>query len=133
VALADDIRLLGLRMPEPVIRALAEEFVKDSGHRLTFVFGSPAEVMDKIKANEIHDVVIVAEAAMDQLDKEGLVNPESRVRLAKSGGMAGEVYEAALLSDGAAVQASRALIDFLAGAEARPKWAAAGMEPLGDR
>ena len=41
--------------------------------------------MQKIKANEVHDAVIVSEPAMDQLDRDGIVNPESRVRLANNG------------------------------------------------
>ena len=40
--------------------------------------------MQKIESNEIHDAVIVSEPAMDQLDKNGVVNPESRVRLANT-------------------------------------------------
>jgi molybdate transport system substrate-binding protein len=41
--------------------------------------------MQKIKANEVHDAVIVSEPAMDQLDRDGIVNPDSRVRLANTG------------------------------------------------
>ena len=33
----------------------------------------------------MHDAVIVSEPAMDQLDRDGIVNPESRVRLASTG------------------------------------------------
>jgi hypothetical protein len=77
---------------------------------------------------------------MDRLDKYGLVNPESRVQLAKAKddatvppGVLPETYEAALMSDGGAVLASRAFLDFLTSEAARPKWTAAGFEPLGDR
>jgi molybdate transport system substrate-binding protein len=42
-------------------------------------------VAQKIKDGEIFDAVIVSEPAMDRLDKEGIVNPESRVRLANTG------------------------------------------------
>ena len=52
---------------------------------MTFTIGSPAVVMQKIKANEVHDAVIVSEPAMDELDRDGIVNPESRVRLANTG------------------------------------------------
>src|SRR5262249_52367336 len=47
--------------------------------------GSPAIVTQKIKDGEVFDAVIVSEPAMDRLDKEGVVNPESRVPLAKTG------------------------------------------------
>jgi molybdate transport system substrate-binding protein len=42
-------------------------------------------VTQKIKDGEVFDAVIVSEPAMDVLDKEGIVNPESRVRLANTG------------------------------------------------
>jgi ABC-type molybdate transport system substrate-binding protein len=88
---------------------------------------SPGEAMQRIAANEIFDAVIVSEPAMDQLDKEGLVNPESRVRLA---GAEATIYEGALMSDGAVPEAARAFIRFLASADAADQWRAARLEPL---
>jgi molybdate transport system substrate-binding protein len=85
MARAADIRVLAVRAPEAAIRNLAADFAKETDHRIVFTIGSPAEVMQKIKANEVHDAVIVSEPAMDQLDRDGLVNPESRVRLANTG------------------------------------------------
>jgi molybdate transport system substrate-binding protein len=85
MARAADVRVLAVRAPEVAIRNLAADFAKETGHQVIFTIGSPAVVMQKIKANEVHDAVIVSEPAMDQLDKEGIVNPESRVRLANTG------------------------------------------------
>ena len=133
MAQAAEIRVLAVQALETPLRALAAEFAKDSGHQLALTIDTPDNVMQKLQANEVHDLTIVSEPAMDRLDKEGVVNPESRVRLAKSGAPDAETYEAALMSDGAAVEASRAFINFLAGEDARAKWAAAGFEPLGDR
>jgi len=236
MAAAAEVRVLAVRAPEAAIRALAADFAKENGHQIMFTIGSPAAVMQKIRANEIHDAVIVAEPAMDELDKAGIVNPESRVRLSATGigvvvreggpvpdvstpeafkqallaakslvygdvfpnssgekvekilaaagildslkpklkivsghansqpmiakgeiemglynlseipdgkgiKLAGPVpaplqlvttYEAALMSDGSAVEATRAFIHFLASPEARPRWSAARLEPLAD-
>ncbi len=85
MASAAEVRVLSVSAPETPIRELAKEFSRESGHRIVFTTGSPRAVMDKIKANEVHDVVIVAEPAMDQLDRQGLVNPESRLQLANVG------------------------------------------------
>jgi molybdate transport system substrate-binding protein len=85
MARAADIRVLAVRAPEAAIRNLAADFAKETGHQVIFTIGSPAVVMQKIKANEVHDAVIVSEPAMDQLDRDGIVNPESRIRLAKTG------------------------------------------------
>jgi molybdate transport system substrate-binding protein len=85
MARAADIRVLAVRAPEVAIRNLAADFAKETGHQVIFTIGSPAVVMQKIKANEVHDAVIVSEPAMDLLDRDGIVNPESRVRLANTG------------------------------------------------
>jgi molybdate transport system substrate-binding protein len=236
MARAAEIRVLAVRAPEVALRNLAADFAKESGHQVVFTIGSPAVVMQKIKANEVHDAVIVSEPAMDQLDKEGIVNPESRVRLANTGigvvvrdgapvpdlatpeafkqalvtatsivygdvspNQSGEkverilaalgildtlrpklrivsghrnsqpliakgevemglynlseihegtgvrlagpvpaplqlvtIFEGALMSDGSVPEAARAYIRFLASADARDKWTAAKLEPLGD-
>jgi molybdate transport system substrate-binding protein len=85
MAQAADIRVLSVGAVQVAIRNLATDFSKETGHQVIFTIASPAVVMQKIKANEIHDAVIVSEPAMDQLDRDGIVNPESRVRFAKTG------------------------------------------------
>jgi molybdate transport system substrate-binding protein len=85
MARAAEIRVLSVGAVQNAVMALADAFAKESGHRVSFTIGSPAVVMQKIKDNETFDAVIVSEPAMDQLDKEGTVNPESRVRLANTG------------------------------------------------
>src|SRR4029077_15686237 len=85
MAAAADIRVLSVGAVHNAVRPLAAEFSKDTGHKIVFTVGSPAVVAQKIKDGEIFDAVIVSEPAMDRLDKEGIVNPESRVRLANTG------------------------------------------------
>lgn len=85
MAMADDIRVLSVGAVQHAVKALAAEFGKESGHHVVLTIGSPAVVMQKIKDGEVFDAVIVSEPAMDVLDKEGVVNPESRVRLANTG------------------------------------------------
>ncbi len=85
MATAAEVRVLAVNTTEGALQTLAKEFTRESGHQVAFTFDSPATVMQKIKANDVHDVVVVAEPAMDQLDRDGIVNPESRVRLANVG------------------------------------------------
>lgn len=85
MAAAAEVRVLATRATEGALATLAKEFAQETGHRAVFTIGSPAAVMAKIKANEVYDVVVLAEPAIDQLDKQGLANPESRVRLANIG------------------------------------------------
>lgn len=106
MANAAEVRVLAVRATEPALRMLAKEFAQESGHQAVFTIASPAQVMEKIKANDVHDVVVIAEGAMDKLDKDGIVNPESRVRLANVGiGVA--VREGAKLPDIANADAFR--------------------------
>jgi molybdate transport system substrate-binding protein len=85
MAAADEVRVLSVGAVQNAAKALAADFAKESGHQVVFTIGSPAVVMQKIKDGEVFDAVIVSEPAMDQLDKDGIVNPESRVRLANTG------------------------------------------------
>jgi molybdate transport system substrate-binding protein len=82
---AADVRVLSVGAPQHALRSLAADFGRESGHRVTLTFGSPVVVMQKIKDGEVFDAVIVSEPAMDGLDRDGIVNPESRVRLAGTG------------------------------------------------
>jgi len=85
MARAAEIRVLSVGAVQNAVRSLADGFARESGHQVSFTIGSPAVVMQKIKDGETFDAVIVSEPAMDALDKEGIVNPESRVRLANTG------------------------------------------------
>jgi len=85
MAHAAEVRVLSVGAVQNAVKSLAADFAKESGHQVIFTTGSPAIVMQKIKDGETHDAVIVSEPAMDQLDKDGIVNPESRVRLAVTG------------------------------------------------
>lgn len=82
---AADIRVVGVGAVQNALRVLAAEFGNETGHRLVLTIDAPAVVMQKIKDGDVYDAVIVSEPAMDRLDKEGVVNPESRVPLAKTG------------------------------------------------
>ena len=85
MAAAADVRVLSVGAVQNAARPLAAEFSKETGHKIVFTVGSPAVAMQKLKDGETFDAVIVSEPAMDRLDKEGVVNPESRVRLANTG------------------------------------------------
>lgn len=85
MAAAADIRVLSVGAVQNAVQPLAVDFSKETGHKIVFTVGSPAVVAQKLKDGETFDAVIVSEPAMDALDKEGIVNPESRVRLANTG------------------------------------------------
>src|SRR5260370_2535523 len=82
---AADMWLLGGGAVQHAVKGLAREFGSETGQRVIHAVGTRGVVTQKIKDVEVFDAVIVSEPAMDRLDKEGVVNPESRVRLAKTG------------------------------------------------
>src|SRR5215468_4380834 len=82
---AADIRVLSVGAVQNAVRALAADFGTESGHQVVLTFALPVVVTLKSKDGEVFDAVIVSEPAMDRLDKDGIVNPESRVSLAKTG------------------------------------------------
>jgi ABC-type molybdate transport system substrate-binding protein len=129
MAAAAEVRVLGVDRVEPAVRAVAADFARETGHQVIFTIAAPAVVMEKIAANETFDAVIVAEPAMDQLDKDGIVNPESRLRLARDGDI---TYEGGLMTDGSVPEAAGAFVRFLAEPDARGKWLAAKLDPLAD-
>lgn len=144
---AADIRVLSVSAAEPAVRTLATQFKQDTGEDIALTAGSAAEVMEKIKAGAVFDALIASEDAMDALDRDGIVNPESRVRLASGTGTGADapaagqsdppaskiLYEGALMSDGAVSEAARAFILFLASPDAQSAWVAAKLEPAPER
>jgi molybdate transport system substrate-binding protein len=82
---ATDIRVLSVGAVQNALRTLAAQLSKETGQQVVLTIGSPAVVMAKIKSGEVFDALIASEAAMDELDRDGIVNPESRVRLASTG------------------------------------------------
>jgi len=82
---AAEVRVLSVGAVQNAVRALAAEFEKDIGDRVVLTFAAPVAAMAKIKAGETFDALIVSEPAMDGLDRDGIVNPESRLRLASTG------------------------------------------------
>ena len=85
MAAAADVRVLSVGAVQNAVRTLAADFGAETGHHVVLTLGSPVVVTQKIKDGEVFDAVIVSEPAMDRLDQDGVVNPESRVPLAKTG------------------------------------------------
>jgi len=129
MARAADIRVLGVDTVQEAVRALAEEFGKQTGKEVELTFDSGQGLQEKIKSGAVFDALIASEAAMDALDADGIVNPESRVKLASAGTGVDASYEGALMSEGSAPQTARAFILFLASEDARAHWLAAKLDP----
>jgi len=69
---------------EAVVRQLAPEFERASGHKVDLNFGTAGSMRDRIKNGEKADLIILADAGIAELDKLGHVKPGSVTPLGRS-------------------------------------------------
>lgn len=80
-----EIKVLAYNAINIPARELAAAFTKETGHQVTFTFGSPGPVNERLRAGETFDLVIMAtEAAIarDSLWRSGTRRPLVRVGIA---------------------------------------------------
>jgi molybdate transport system substrate-binding protein len=66
------------------LEEISKDFVKKNGHTLDFVVGTTGVLQDRVRKGEKADVIEVTSVGMDQLEKEKLVVPGTRVELARA-------------------------------------------------
>jgi molybdate transport system substrate-binding protein len=82
---AAEIKVLSANALSIAEKALGEAFTKETGHQVAFMFGSPGQVLDRLKAGETYDLVIMPSGAAASLDLEGKWRAETRRPLARVG------------------------------------------------
>jgi molybdate transport system substrate-binding protein len=82
---ADEIRVMSSNAFRQAYLELVPEFEKASGHQVATRFVGGADLMQRMKAGESVDLVILAASSVDELIQQGIVARGSRVDLAKSG------------------------------------------------
>ena len=82
---ADEIRMLASAAMKEAFLELIPEFEKSSGHKVVTLWAGGVDIVKRIKAGEIVDLVVLARPAVEGLIKEGKVAPGGRVDLANSG------------------------------------------------
>ena len=70
-------------MAEP-LKELGEDFTRETGNTLVFSLGTTGVVMNKIKAGETADVIVISVEAADSLQKDGKLIPSTRADVANS-------------------------------------------------
>lgn len=70
-------------MADP-LKELGEEFSHQTGHTLRFSLGTTGGVMNKLKAGEKGDVIVISDEAANTLEKEGKFVPGTRKDVASS-------------------------------------------------
>ena len=66
------------------LEEISKDWVKKNGHTLDFVVGTTGVLQDRVRKGEKADVIEVTSVGMDQLEKEKLVVPGTRVEIARA-------------------------------------------------
>ena len=83
---AVELNVLAAGAVEAVVRDVAGNFEKESGHTLKLAYAPVGALRDKIYAGEPADLTIVTPAIIEQLLARGLVRPGTRTDLGQVGG-----------------------------------------------
>lgn len=84
-AAAAEIRVLSANALSIAEKALAAEFIAKTGHQVSFTFGSPGQVEQRLKAGQRFDLVIMPGEAAAALERDGRWRAGSRRPLARVG------------------------------------------------
>lgn len=85
VSLAADVKVLSGGAVEPGVHAFAEQVKRDLGHELKIIFNTTPQITKRLAAGEVHDIVILPPAAIEQAVKDGKVIAETRVPVGRVG------------------------------------------------
>jgi molybdate transport system substrate-binding protein len=81
---AAELKVMASGAMAHALNEIAANFAKKNGDTLAFTQGTTGTLQDKIRAGETPDVVEVTSGGMDDLVKEKLVVPGTRVELARA-------------------------------------------------
>lgn len=84
-ARAAEIRVLSAGAVRAIVTELAGAFGRETGHTVALTFGPVGVVRQKLVAGEPADVVIMTDAAIDQMAGQGLVATGTRTDIARTG------------------------------------------------
>src|SRR5262245_18738515 len=83
--MTSEIRVLSSIATKEAYLVLVPEFERASGHKVTTAWAGTVEIMKRIPAGEVHDLIIVSSTELDELIKQGKIAAGSRLDIAKSG------------------------------------------------
>jgi molybdate transport system substrate-binding protein len=84
-ARADEIKVFSAGAVRAIVTELSEAFRQETGHTVALSFGTVGVTRGKIASGEPVDVVIMTDAAIDDVAKQGAVVAGSRADLARTG------------------------------------------------
>lgn len=82
---AAEIKVLSGGAVEPGMHAFAEQVKRDTGHELNILFNTTPQIVKRLAAGEVYDILILPPGAIAQAAKDGKVAADSRVPLGRVG------------------------------------------------
>ena len=106
---AADIVVMSAGAAKEAVLPLAEQFAKQSGHKVSVTYGTMGLIQERLAKGEKADVLVVAAEVADAMQKAGTIVADSRRPLARTGvGIA--VHESAASPDISTPEAFKALL-----------------------
>src|ERR1700754_4942733 len=84
-AFAADLNVFSAGAVQEVEKEIAVEFTKATGQKVNFTIGTVGQIQEKLKAGAPVDVIVVSAPALEDMAKNGVVKPESRVAVGRIG------------------------------------------------
>ncbi len=81
---ADEVKVFSAGAVRAVVTDLAEQFRQETGNTVTFSFGTAGQTRQKLLSGEPVDVVILTDAGIDDMIKQGALVSGSRADLART-------------------------------------------------
>jgi molybdate transport system substrate-binding protein len=84
-AMPDAVEVLSSIATKEAYLVLVPKFERESGHKVTTTWAGTVDIMKRMAAGEVHDLVIISATELDELIKQGKIAAGSRIDIAKSG------------------------------------------------
>jgi molybdate transport system substrate-binding protein len=81
---AADMKLLIGGSMAAAFKTVGATFEKETGNRIAFIFDTTGALQKRLRGGEKADIVMVSAAGMDALQKEHLIQPGTRIDLARA-------------------------------------------------
>ena len=83
--MADPVEVLSSIATKEAYLDLVPKFERETGHTVTTTWAGTVDIMKRMAAGEVHDLVIISSTELDELIRQGKIATGSRVDIAKSG------------------------------------------------
>ena len=80
-----EIKVLSSIATREAYNELVPQFERASGHKVATTWAGTVDIMKRMAAGEVHDLIVISSTELDELVRQGKIAAGSRTDLAKSG------------------------------------------------